>query len=143
METIAFEAGLKNRTAAQKVVRRLEAKGLISATSSKKGGRKNPTRYQFNLENSIPTDALYGTENSIPGDLVSGETASLGTQNSIPTDARDSSTDKEAVDSSTAALIHNQMESELLAVWNYYLGAFGREETISLPAKESWPSGAL
>jgi hypothetical protein len=29
------------------------------------------------------------------------------------------------------------MESELLEVWNYYLGAFGREETISLPANKA------
>lgn len=118
MERIALESGLGNRTAAQKVVRRLEAKGIISATSSKKGGRNNPTRYQFNLENSIPTDALSGTENSIPKDSPSGETASLETQNSIPTDARDSSSDKVVADSfesAAAAISQNRMEAKLTA----------------------------
>jgi hypothetical protein len=138
METIALEAGLGNRTAAQKVVRRLEAKGIISPTTSKKGGRKNPTHYQFNCGNSIPTDALSDRENSIPGEPISGETASLETGNSIPRDARDSSTDKEAVDSSATApaVSQNQMEGELQAAWNYYLEAFDKQEILSPSAKK-------
>jgi len=136
MVTIALEAGLGNRQAAQKVVRRLEAKGIISPTTSKRGGRKNPTRYQFNPVNSIPPDALCDKENSIPGDSDSGETASPETVNSIPTDARDSSTDKEAVDSSAAAVSESQMEGELLAAWNYYLEAFDKQEILSPSAKQ-------
>lgn len=137
METIASQSGLGNRTAAQKVVRRLEAKSIISATSSKKGGRKNPTRYQFNLGNSIPTDALCSVGNSIPGDSTSGETASLETGNSIPTDARDSSKTVVVADSSkstTTAVSQNQMEGELTEVWDYYLNKFQKDEEIISPS---------
>jgi ribosomal protein S25 len=141
MALIAREAGLGNRTAAQKVVRRLEAKGIISPTTSKKGGRKNPTRYQFNLGNSIPTDALSATTNSIPRDANCRETASLETGNSIPTDARDSSkTEKQQQtesESAAAAVSQEQMETELMEVWNYYLDAFKREEIISPSARRT------
>jgi hypothetical protein len=132
MATIALESGLSNRTAAQKVVRRLEIKGIISPTTSKKGGRKNPTHYQFNSGNSIPTDALSGTVNSIPRDSISVERASLETQKSIPGDAR-SKGDKEAV--ATTAVSQGQMEKELSAVWTYYLDAFDKEEILSPSAR--------
>ena len=138
METIAIESGLGNRTAAQKVVRRLEAKGVISPTTSKKGGRRNPTHYQFNTVNSIPADALYGNGNSIPRDSSCTETASLETVNSIPTDARDRR-DKEAADSTApaTAVSKEQMGAELEIVWNYYVEAFDKQEIISPSANKS------
>ncbi len=111
MALIAREAGLGNRTAAQKVVRRLEAKGIISPTTSKKGGRKNPTRYQFNLGNSIPTDAR-----------------------DSKADRKQQQTDSE---SAAAAVSQEQMETELMEVWNYYLDAFKREEIISPSARRT------
>lgn len=138
METIALEAGLGSRRAAQKVVRRLELTGIISPTTPKKGGRKNPTHYQFNLGNSEPPDALSRHGNSEPGGPNLGETANQEVRNSEPGFARDSSSDKEAVDSSqttAAAISENQMERELLTAWNYYLEAFDREEIIS-PSKK-------
>ena len=67
METIALEAGLGSRRAAQRVVRRLELKGIISPATSKTGGRKNPAHYRFNLLNSDPPVALYRSGNSDPG----------------------------------------------------------------------------
>jgi hypothetical protein len=47
MTTVAEESGLSDRRSAVRVVRRLEKKGIVFAVSSKKGGRNNPTRYQF------------------------------------------------------------------------------------------------
>ena len=138
METIALEAGLGNRTAAQKVVRRLEAIGIISPTSSKKGGRNNPTRYRFNLGNSIPADALSDKENSIPEDANLAETASLETRKGIQGDARDKG-DKEAVDSSkptTAAFSEKQMEECIQMVSTYYLEAFDRERIVTPSEKQ-------
>src|ERR1039457_2404145 len=134
MATIARESGLGNRTAAQKVVRRLEVKGIISPTTSKKGGRKNSTHYQFNLGNSIPMDALSDAGNSIPGDLSSTETASRETLNSIPGDARSKEVDKEAVSTATADF-EKQMEKEISAVWTYYLEAFDKDEVLSPSAR--------
>jgi hypothetical protein len=140
MKTIALEAGLGNRTAAQKVVRRLEEKEVIAPTTSKKGGRNNPTHYQFNLGNRIPTDALSASGKSIPGDSNLYERASLETEKGIPGDARDSSTDKEAVadssESASAAVSQEQMEKEFQLVWNYYLEAFDKQEILSPTARE-------
>jgi hypothetical protein len=138
METIALESGLGNRRAAQKVVRRLEEKGVISPTTSKKGGRRNPTHYQFAIGNSVPTDALSGNGNSVPRDSSCTETASLETVNSVPTDARDSSTDKEAADSTAlaAAVSQDQMAKELEIVWNYYLEGFDKQGIISPSANK-------
>jgi hypothetical protein len=144
METIARESSLRSRRAAQKVVRILEAKGVISPTSSKKGGRKNPTRYRFNLGNSEPTDALSGTTNSEPGDPNLGETANQETRNSEPGFARDSR-DRKAVDSSestTTAFSEKQMEDELQLVWDYYCQAFRKEESFS-PSKKKMGATVL
>jgi hypothetical protein len=129
MGTIALEAGLRNRTAAQKVVRRLETRGIVSPTTSKKGGRKNPTHYRFNFGNSIPTDALSDTENSIPKDSVSAETASLETRNSIPGDARDKG-DKEKRDrepESVSLDFPSEMADE---IWDYYVEQIGKNPAI-------------
>src|ERR1700733_4649960 len=76
MSTIAAEAGLKNRRNAQRIVRRLEAKGIIAAVSPKSGGRYKSTHYRFNLENSVP-DCLSGE--------VPGQTASVQVGNCVPT----------------------------------------------------------
>jgi hypothetical protein len=135
METIAHEAGLGSRRAAQMVMRRLETKGVISPTGSKKGGRKNPTRYQINPVNSEPPFVLSCSGNSEYGCTKNGERANTDARNSEPPFARDSSSDRKAVDSSTAAVSKSQMESELQAVWNYYLTAFDKEEIIS-PSKK-------
>jgi hypothetical protein len=66
MTTIAAEAGLSDRRAAQRVVRRLEEKGLIFADTVKSGGRYKSTHYRFNLEYSGPTVALSQTETATP-----------------------------------------------------------------------------
>jgi hypothetical protein len=58
MNTIATEAGLSDRRAAQRVVRRLEKKGLIFADTVKSGGRYKTTHYRFDLGYSGPTVAL-------------------------------------------------------------------------------------
>lgn len=47
MSTIAAEAGLKHRQSAQRIMARLEKKGVIEAYTKKKGGRSCPTRYRF------------------------------------------------------------------------------------------------
>ena len=133
MERIAREAGLGNRTAAQKVMRRLEAKGIIFPTTPKKGGRKNPTHYEFNRGNSIPTDALSGTEKGIPGDSISGERASLETQNSIPGDARDS---KETEERETAKELTPDFLSEMeRKIWGYYIELVNPGPNYSLTIK--------
>jgi Helix-turn-helix domain len=66
MNTIATEAGLSDRRAAQRVVRRLERKGLIVAETSKSGGRYKATHYRFDLGYSGPTVALYQTVTATP-----------------------------------------------------------------------------
>ena len=135
METIAREAGVRRR-GAQKIVRRLEAKGVISPTTLKKGGRKNPTHYQFNLGNSEPPFALYGPGKGEHRDPNSGERANGETLKGEPPFARDSSRQK-AVDSTsaaTAAISQEQMEKELQIVWNYYLDAFDKPEEIISPS---------
>jgi hypothetical protein len=58
MVTIAIEAGLSDRRAAQRVVRRLEEKGLIVADGAKSGGRYKATHYRFDLEYSGCTVAV-------------------------------------------------------------------------------------
>ena len=73
MNTIATEAGLSDRRAAQLVVRRLEEKGLIVADTVKTGGRYKTTHYRFDLEYSGPTVAL-----------STAETATAVTRNSDP-----------------------------------------------------------
>ena len=150
MHTIALEAGLGSRRAAQMVMRRLESKGVISPTSSKGGGRKNPTHYRFNIENSMPVDALSetgnsespfalcGNENSAYGCTKTDETANTDARNSESPFARDSSRDKEAVDSSESAttVSQEQMEREVQGAWNYYLEKFDKQEIISPSAKK-------
>src|SRR5579884_869579 len=56
MDTIALESGLSCRQAAQRVVRRLEAKGVITPTSTKRGGKRKTTHYRF--ANSNPPVAV-------------------------------------------------------------------------------------
>jgi hypothetical protein len=58
MERIAREAGLRHRQSAQRVVRRLERKGLIVAETQKTGGNSVTTHYRFNLKYCNPADAL-------------------------------------------------------------------------------------
>ena len=136
MATIALEAGLGSRRAAILVVRRLEAKGVISATTSKKGGRKNPTRYQFNSESPF---TLCPSVNSEPGGAISIERVNTDALKSESPFTRDSSkTEKQQQtesESAAAAVSQEQMESELQTVWNYYIDAFGKEEIIS-PARK-------
>src|SRR5690348_10694726 len=86
MTTIAQESGLADRQSAQRVVRRLEKKGVVFAVSSKRGGRNNPTRYRFGSNKSIPPDAVSAVK-CIP---EGSESASLVSVKSIPPDARDS-----------------------------------------------------
>jgi hypothetical protein len=66
MNTIATEAGLSDRRAAQRVVRRLEKKGVIVAETSKSGGRYKATHYRFDLGYSGPTVALSQTVTATP-----------------------------------------------------------------------------
>ena len=86
MSMIAAEAGLKNRRMPERIVRRLEAKGIIAAVSPKSGGRYKSTHYRFNLENSVPI--------VFPGRCPDklrpcrSETASLRVRKSVSTDAR-------------------------------------------------------
>ena len=58
MQTIAREAGLKDKRNARKTVRRLEEKGIIIPDGPKIGGRYKATRYRFNL---TPTEAISET----------------------------------------------------------------------------------
>jgi hypothetical protein len=130
------------------VVRQLETKEIIYPVGSKKGGRNNPTRYLFNVENSIPQDALSAAKGAATCALSqSVKGAERCTQNAervqkdvlkgAATCARDSR-DRKAVDSteSTATPIsQEQMEKKLDAVWNYYLAAFDKEESFSNSAK--------
>jgi len=115
MTTIAVESGLADRQSAQRVVRRLEKKGIVFPVSSKRGGRNNPTRYQFSSKKSIPTDAV-STGKCIPEDP---ESASLESGKCIPPDARDSIRQKR--ETSEAALTPDfpaKMEGE---IWGYYI----------------------
>jgi hypothetical protein len=82
MERIAAEAGLSDRRCAQRIVRQLETKGVIVATTSKMGGRNKGTHYRFNLVNSDPQVALSGESMSDPQVTVSGETATIEDGNS-------------------------------------------------------------
>lgn len=113
MTTIAEESGLADRQSAQRVVRRLEEKGVVSAVSSKKGGRKNPTRYQFGSKKSIPTDAVSAGK-CIP---KGSESAALVSEKCIPPDARDSSETKER-DIELAPTFPLEMEKK---IWDFYL----------------------
>ena len=58
MTRIANEAGLSCRQSAQRIVRRMENRGILVAETPKSGGRRNPTVYRFNLEYCNPPDAL-------------------------------------------------------------------------------------
>jgi hypothetical protein len=95
MDTIAREAGFKYRQGAQRVVRRLEKKGLIVAETAKTGGSGVTTIYRFNLKYCIPTDALsnpqtasVGLPNCIRADSQEKETASVQLRNCIRGNAR-------------------------------------------------------
>ncbi len=70
MTRIANEAGLSCRQSAQRIVRRMENRGILIAETPKSGGRRNPTVYRFNLEYCNPPDALIGQKptNSNRGD---------------------------------------------------------------------------
>ena len=144
MERIAREAGLGHKRAAQKVMRRLESKGVISPTTSKKGGRKNPTRYRFNL-NSIPTDALPDTENGVRVDALShlekgvrgdpnlGERVSVETRKGVRVDARDS---KETEERETAKELTPDFLSEMeRKIWGYYIELVNPGPNYSLTIK--------
>ena len=50
MTRIAKEAGLSDRRSAQRIVRRMEQRGILIAETKKTGGWKIPTMYRFNLE---------------------------------------------------------------------------------------------
>jgi Helix-turn-helix domain len=113
MTTIALESGLADRQSAQRVVRRLERKGIVFAVSPKKGGRNNPTRYQFASKKSIPPDAVSSVK-CIPG---GPESASLDTLKCIPPDARDRRETEER-DSALALDLPSEMEEK---IWRYYL----------------------
>lgn len=95
MDTITREAGFRYRQSAQKVVRRLEQKGLIEAVTAKTGGKGVTTVYRFNLEYRIQADALsnpqtasVGLPNCIRMDSEKGDTASVRLPNCIRADAR-------------------------------------------------------
>ena len=135
METIALESGMGSRRAAIRVVRRLEAKGVISATASKKGGRNNPTHYRFNLVNSDPGVTLSGAGNSDPGRPNSGERVTLDARNSDRGVTRKEVKEVVASKETAAAISRNQMEAELTAAWDHYLDVFNKEEIISPSAR--------
>src|SRR5260370_7996035 len=44
------EAGLSNRRSAQRIIRRMERRGILIADTPKTGGWKTPTIYRFNLD---------------------------------------------------------------------------------------------
>jgi hypothetical protein len=54
MSTIAAKAGLKHRQSAQRVMKRLEEKNIITADTHTRGGTGRTTRYHFVIENSNP-----------------------------------------------------------------------------------------
>lgn len=80
MSTIAAKAGFKTRRHAQRVIRRLEKKGIIVAETDKSGGRSRTTRYRFNMGNSGQADALSAEESA----TESASTEALNCDNSAP-----------------------------------------------------------
>jgi len=77
MTTIALEAGLSCRQTAQRIVWRMEKKGVIFAESNKRGGRRVTTRYRFNLEYCNPGESatldVAVSETATPEVAVSAE----------------------------------------------------------------------
>jgi hypothetical protein len=126
MTTIAEESGLADRQSAQRVVRRLEKKGVVYAVGSKRGGRNNPTRYQFDSKKSIPPDAVSKAK-CIPEE---SESASLETLKSIPPDARDSIRQKrETEQSALTPDFPPEMEKK---IWDCYIEAIRPGQNYSL-----------
>ena len=62
MTRIAKESGLSDRRSAQRIVRRMEERGILIADTDKIGGRRNSTSYRFNLEYSDRGVAHIGTK---------------------------------------------------------------------------------
>jgi hypothetical protein len=80
METIARESGLQSRRSAQRVVRQLEKKRIIVATTAKTGGRgrNKATVYRLDLDyksavNSDTTVALSDQQTATPQSLFTAE----------------------------------------------------------------------
>jgi hypothetical protein len=76
MNTVAKKASLKNRQTASDITSRLVQKGVLTIHTLSKGGRKNPTKYQFNFAYNcnppIAVDAEADDSNCNPTVAVDG-----------------------------------------------------------------------
>lgn len=146
MQTIADEAGIKHRQAAQRIVVRLEEKGVIVPTTEKKGGRSAATHYRLNMQKRNLTVAVSQGQNCNPTVAVSDsencnsdrcETATLETENCNSPVARKVRV-KEVVKNAGAAteFLSEAEGKEFLSVWKYFLQAFDKEEKLSSAYKK-------
>jgi DNA-binding MarR family transcriptional regulator len=100
-ERIADEANLDRRNV-QRVIRQLEAKGILEGLHG--GGRGRTSEYRIIFKqaayatNSVDDDAVCGAEDAGNSVVFSQETASFSDQNSVTCDAHTESEQKERTD---------------------------------------------
>ena len=133
--TIAKESGMGER-GARKIIRRLETKNpaVVFARTDKKGGDHSQTiGYEFNTVTGEPLFPPQDPDGRTALPARGNTDASTG-EPPFPQKVLERKEKVGAV--APAALVSpEQMEKEVLAAWNYYIDASGRQETLT-PSKK-------
>ena len=132
VETLATDIGM-GTTATRRTVRSLERKGLITPKGAVKGGRGNSTTYLLSPEKAntfvLPFPGQKATDSKAKGNGFDPKTQHTGVDEGFKGK-------REGEESAPAPCSQNQMEKEILTVWNYYREASGSDEAFSPSRKK-------